>query len=354
MSFPLSFAPLPDEPLVSVLIASYNYARFLPEALDSLLAQTYVPAEIIICDDGSTDDSCAIAARYAQKNAAIRLIQQANGGVASALNAAYARSSGEVICLLDADDVFGADKLAAVVAGFRQHPRSGLLIHALEVVDATGGSLHRVPGTAPAQGWIAEALRRRGGRWRNLPASALSFRRALAEHLFPIPEADFRSEADGFLFTLAPLLAEVAYLSRSLGCYRLHGANLTGTAHIDAATARQHLDALQRINAAVNARLHHLQPDAPVLDLHKHLNVREQQFTLQLLKGTEPARLWPDLVALIEALWADDLYSPGRKLLGSTAYFTAMFVPVARRAAWLSWMLGARSLRRGLSLGRPG
>jgi hypothetical protein len=78
------------------------------------------------------------------------------------------------------------------------------------------------------EGWIAEQVVARGGRWRSMPTSALAFRRTVTEHLFPIPEATFRSEADGFLYTLAPLITPVAFLPQPLSGYRLHGDNLPG------------------------------------------------------------------------------------------------------------------------------
>lgn len=354
MSLPLSFPSLPEAPLVSVVMANYNYARFLPEALESAVGQTYRSLEVIVCDDGSTDHSCDIVAQYAQTCDFIHLIRQPNRGVAAALNAAFAHAKGDVICLLDADDVMARQKLAAVVQGFRTYPKAGMLMHAMQVVDAAGRRLYQMPGAAPDQGWIADAVRRRGGRWRNLPASALCFRRELAERLFPVPEAVFRREADGFLFTLAPLLAEVVYLPEALGSYRLHGGNLTGTTRLTVTTAQRHLDALERINGAVNERLRLLQPEAPPLDLRKHLNAREQRFTLLLFQEPMLVMLLPELLSLIKALKADDLYSRGRKLLGIAAYVSAMLVPVRWRVAWLSWMLGVQTIRRLLTASPSG
>ena len=70
---PMPLPPLPDRPLVSVLVANYNYARFLPAALDALLAQTYAHFEAVVVDDGSTDDSAAVVQRYADRDARVRL-----------------------------------------------------------------------------------------------------------------------------------------------------------------------------------------------------------------------------------------------------------------------------------------
>lgn len=334
-------------PLVSVLVASYNYEVYLGRALDSLLAQSYPHFEGIVCDDGSTDGSRAVAEGYARRDARIRLLTKANGGVASALNAAYAASSGAIIALLDADDFFAPDKLAQVAACFEQRPEAGMVLHAMDVVDEQEQQLRRLPaGDEGEEGWLADAVQARGGRWRSMPASALAFRRAVAERLFPIPEADFRSEADGFLSTLAVLLTEVARLPDVLAGYRLHGANLTGTLHLDAAVARRRLDALRRKHEAVNARLTTLGRADRHLALADNLNVHEQAFMQALFAG-EPRRvLLRAFGALSRRLLADDLYGPWRKAGGAVAFGVAIVLPVARRARWLSRLFSRRNRPR--------
>jgi len=86
--------------LVSIVITSYNYARFLGEAIESGLKQTYRPLEVVVVDDGSTDDSVAVARRYD-----VRLIEQSNAGVSVARNRGAAEAQGELIVFLDADDL---------------------------------------------------------------------------------------------------------------------------------------------------------------------------------------------------------------------------------------------------------
>lgn len=87
-------------PPISIVIPSYNLARFLPEAIESALAQTLRPTDVVVVDDGSTDESVAVASRYA-----VTLIQQKNGGVARARNAGAAAVKGAWLAFLDADDV---------------------------------------------------------------------------------------------------------------------------------------------------------------------------------------------------------------------------------------------------------
>src|ERR1700678_3861883 len=97
-----------SQPLVSIIIPTYNRAEYLGQAIDSALAQSYRPIEIIVVDDGSTDDTQGVAARYGDR---IRYIHKANGGASSARNAGFAAASGEVLALLDSDDRWLTEKL---------------------------------------------------------------------------------------------------------------------------------------------------------------------------------------------------------------------------------------------------
>jgi len=93
--------------LVSIVITTYNYGRFLGEAIESALGQTHAAVEIIVVDDGSTDDSAAVAARYP-----VRLLRQSNRGVSRARNRGSAEAAGAFIVFLDADDVLERDYVA--------------------------------------------------------------------------------------------------------------------------------------------------------------------------------------------------------------------------------------------------
>lgn len=107
------------EPLITVIIGVYNAARYLGEAIDSVLAQTHRRVELIVVDDGSTDGSGRIAQSYGMP---VRCISQANGGMAAARNRAIPEAQGSYLSFLDADDRFPPDKLRAQLAVFDADP----------------------------------------------------------------------------------------------------------------------------------------------------------------------------------------------------------------------------------------
>ena len=88
---------------ISVIIPTYNYARFLAEAIDSALGQSYAPLEIIVVDDGSTDATSEVLAAYGDR---IRVLRQKNQGVAMARNAGIAAARGDYLAFLDSDDAW--------------------------------------------------------------------------------------------------------------------------------------------------------------------------------------------------------------------------------------------------------
>lgn len=106
--------------LVSVVIPCYNQGKYLSETVNSVLASTYRPLEIIIVNDGSTDDSLRIAHQLKETHPEIKIIDQPNGGVAKARNAGITSASGEIILPLDGDDKIAADYVEQGVAVLRK------------------------------------------------------------------------------------------------------------------------------------------------------------------------------------------------------------------------------------------
>jgi glycosyltransferase involved in cell wall biosynthesis len=151
--------PHSTDPAVSVVIPCHNYARFLPQAVASVLAQTYRDWEVIVVDDGSTDDTAAVVrslmARHPDRR--IRLIQQANAGVSAARNAGITASRARYILPLDADDVIGPTMLEKTAAVLDATP--GIAIASTDVFTFTDDDLP--PQAMPLPAYSRELLLQR-------------------------------------------------------------------------------------------------------------------------------------------------------------------------------------------------
>ena len=100
-----------NNPLVSVIVPIFNTAEYLKKCVDSILAQTYTNLEIILVDDGSSDDSGAVCDEYAKQNAKIKVIHKQNGGLSSARNEGIRLASGEWIQFVDSDDYIASNMI---------------------------------------------------------------------------------------------------------------------------------------------------------------------------------------------------------------------------------------------------
>ena len=112
-------------PRVSVVITTYNTGRYLPETLESVFAQTYPDVEVIVVDDGSTDDTAARAREFGDR---IRLLERPHGGLGPARAAGMAASTGDYFACLDSDDLWDPEALAVQVDVATRHPESGLIV----------------------------------------------------------------------------------------------------------------------------------------------------------------------------------------------------------------------------------
>jgi glycosyltransferase involved in cell wall biosynthesis len=125
----------PASPLVSVVIPCFNYARFLGEAIESALGQTHQPIEVIVVNDGSSDDTELVAGRYP-----VTLINQPNSGVCVAANAGFAAARGEFVLRLDADDRLAKTYVEETLAALKAHPGTHFVYTEVEYFGAESGS----------------------------------------------------------------------------------------------------------------------------------------------------------------------------------------------------------------------
>jgi len=119
-------------PLLSAIVPTYNAAGFLAEAIESIRWQTYQPVEIIVVDDGSTDDTAEVVRGLGGE---IRYVEQANAGPAAARNRGLELAQGELIAFLDADDRWPRDKLEIQVPRLLGNPELDLVLGRIQYVD---------------------------------------------------------------------------------------------------------------------------------------------------------------------------------------------------------------------------
>lgn len=136
---------MPSPPLVSVLMAVYNSERYVGQAVESILNQTFCDFELIVIDDGSTDQSLAILQRYTVKDRRICLISRENRGIPCTRNELLAQASGELIAVMDSDDIALPNRLAQQVEFLQQHPQVVCLGSAYDLIDAKGRLLTHLP-----------------------------------------------------------------------------------------------------------------------------------------------------------------------------------------------------------------
>jgi len=133
-----------DMPRISVIIPVYNSAAYLPRCLDSVLGQSYGDLEVILINDGSTDDSGALCDGYAQKDSRVRVIHQRNGGASVAKNAGLDAASGDFIGFVDSDDWIEADTYAYLL-GILQQSQSDIAEVMLEVAYSESHRMELLP-----------------------------------------------------------------------------------------------------------------------------------------------------------------------------------------------------------------
>jgi len=229
-------------PRVTALIDTYNQERFLAEAIGSVLAQDF-PAgemEILVVDDGSTDPTPQVAARYSDR---IHYIRKENGGQASALNAGFAESRGEIIALLDADDVWLPRKIRRVVEEFDRNPAAGAIFHRSQYWSQDDGRCEDDSSFVPFSGYLPDsedAILRFG----SVSTSWTTLRRAVAQRIFPVPET-LRVFADSFIIATAIFCAPVATVDECLARYRQHDTNLTYSLKPDPVRAKRSNDSFR-------------------------------------------------------------------------------------------------------------
>jgi len=214
--------------LISVLITNYNNEKFITRAVSSVLNQNYDNLEIIIVDDGSNDNSVRIIQSKYGDLPFIKLFVKNNGGQASALNKAFVESTGDVICILDSDDVYLNGKLKKIADIFRSNPDIDIILHRVIPIDENDNVIGLPIPKVFDDNINVDFLIKNGGRFSYPPASGMNFRRRSIENIFPLDERFVRN-ADGILIELAAYQSKIYTLYDILSGFRLHSSNLSSS-----------------------------------------------------------------------------------------------------------------------------
>jgi glycosyltransferase involved in cell wall biosynthesis len=243
-------------PKVSIITPAYNMARFLPEAIESALAQDYADKEIVILDDGSKDDTAEVVRRYGDS---VQYHWQPNAGVANSYNRLVRLAAGEFIHVLDADDVLLPGAVSRLAGMLDAHPDAGIAYGEATVIDEHGTPY----GRRSAPRWIAKAglaPSRRAFRELlkgcHITNSTVMMRRSALEEVGEFQVESVPGE-DWDMWLRIAVGHDLAYVAEPLCLYRTHGASITSGYTIEK-VLRSHTYSLDRIFGA---------PDFPYRDM---------------------------------------------------------------------------------------
>jgi glycosyltransferase involved in cell wall biosynthesis len=208
------------EPSVAAVIPVYNGAAFVADAIESVLAQTHPAAECIVVDDGSTDATAEIVARF---DAPVRLIRQANSGVSAARNRGGTASGARYVAFLDADDAWAPEKLERQLAAAASASGAALVVCDVETFDETG-VLGRV-AMRPGPDTLRDMVLFEGVETVSCSSTAL-LERSLFDALGSF-DPKLSQSADWDLLARALLAGPVVSVPEPLVRYRVHGANMS-------------------------------------------------------------------------------------------------------------------------------
>lgn len=251
--------------MLSVVINNYNNGAYLREAMDSSLAQDDERVEVVVVDDGSTDESRAIIDSY---GARVLAVFQENAGQGAALNAGFGASRGEAIIFLDSDDRLEPWAARSVRDALRAHPDAAKVHWPLHVIDGSGAATGELNHADVEPGDLAGRVLAGGPysyRW--APTSGNAWRRDVLDQIMPVDERAFSHCADNYLSALAPLFGGVV-VSDPLSCWRRHPANYTAARRPFDDRLREWVD---RFDAILSATRYHAERLGLPFDQHQWL-----------------------------------------------------------------------------------
>jgi len=216
-----------EDSLVSVVIPTFNYGHLVADAVQSALAQSWRDLEVIVVDDGSTDDTAAVLSTFQDR---IQVVRQANAGLSAARNKGIGLARGAYVAILDADDVWLPEKIERQLDVFAAFPDTGVVSCATILVDAGFSPLTHLPA-----GEVGDpATLRQRLAFGNVVSggSAALIRRDCLDAVGPFDET-LRSAEDWDMWLRISRRYAIRFLPEALVQVRTTGANMSGVRHAD-------------------------------------------------------------------------------------------------------------------------
>ncbi|HEY0238582.1 MAG TPA: glycosyltransferase family 2 protein [Friedmanniella sp.] len=303
----------------SVVIPNYNYGHFIGAAVRSALALDWPSVEVIVVDDGSTDDSLDVLDSFGDR---ITVLQQENSGPRVACNRGFAVSHGDCVVFLDSDDQVDPS-LAREVAGVWRHGVSKVQVE-MRRVDSRGRELGSIfpdldatPTPQQIRRWMVQT-----GAYPTPPGSGNVYSRDFLERLFPLDDS-CGDATDSACLAAAPLLGEVVTVSKPLVSYRVHDDNRSKLT--DAARFTKQIErAVQRHRFALRVSGRTTDEKHLVRTLRRGRHLLQLRIAERRLAPGGPAPVPGDSLPRLVGDVALSIFSPGPE-------------PVGRRIAILGW-----------------
>jgi glycosyltransferase involved in cell wall biosynthesis len=273
-------APAPD---ISVVVTNYNHGRYLPQSLDAILAQTTLPAELIIIDDASTDNSAEIIASYRARHDFIRVVQhETNQGVLPVISRALTEARCDYVLSTAADDWILPGLLEAAGAQFAQHPEAGLCSALSLVTDERGSPPRIFPTPSPLKepGYIAPQRAREllleDDSWFMGNTVVLNRKAALAMGGF---RRELRSLCDSFLYRQLALQHGACFVPVPLGVWRRLPTGYSSSTLVN----------FEQMNAMLDAARRAMRDEYPNLFDAEYIRRFEGRWRYAITLGLDPA-----------------------------------------------------------------
>jgi glycosyltransferase involved in cell wall biosynthesis len=206
-----------DDPLVTIVTPSFNQGRFIRATIESVLHQDYPHIEYIVMDGGSTDDTAAVVAAYADR---LHWISEKDRGQSHAINKGFRMARGEVVAWINSDDVLYAGAVSRAVAALRQSPRLGAVYGEGDLMDEHGRVTGRFPATEPFNLWKLIHV------WDYILQQSVYFRRSVVEEVGYLDES-LNWALDWDLLIRIGVRYDLGYIPHAMGALREYGAAKT-------------------------------------------------------------------------------------------------------------------------------